>query len=69
MVWLRNLEIIGYKFWMCAEGQADSIVEDIENMVRSYVEKVYNMLQYDDGFNFFFQNMRLKIIWKIIRAN
>lgn len=23
-----------------AEGQSDSIVEDIENMVRSYVEKV-----------------------------
>lgn len=54
MVWLRYLEIIGYKFWMRAEGQADSIVEDIENMVRSYVEKVYNMLHYDVGFNFFF---------------
>lgn len=54
---------------MRAEGQADSIVEDIENMVRSYVEKVYNMLHYDVGFNFFFQNMRLKIIWNIIRVN
>lgn len=24
----------------CAEGQPDSIVQDIDNMVRSYVEKV-----------------------------
>lgn len=35
---------------MCAEGQPDSIVEDIENMVRNYVEKVYNMLHYDGEF-------------------
>ncbi|KAL7192427.1 hypothetical protein ACSBR2_024292 [Camellia fascicularis] len=25
------------------EGQSDTIVEDIENMVRSYVEKVQNL--------------------------
>ena len=30
-----------------AEGQPDSIVEDIDNMVRSYVEKVLLWLQED----------------------
>lgn len=26
--------------WIIAEGQSDSIVQDIENMVRAYIEKV-----------------------------
>lgn len=32
-----------FNFWTvycCEDGQSDSIVQDIENMVRSYIEKV-----------------------------
>lgn len=28
------------KVYSCADGQSDSIVKDIEDMVRSYIEKV-----------------------------
>jgi len=34
---------IQYLFWN-AEGQPDSIVQDIENMVRAYIEKVMHIL-------------------------
>jgi len=34
-------------YMFSAEGQPDSIVEDIDNMVRSYVEKVLLCLQED----------------------
>ena len=44
-----------------AEGQSDSIVEDIENMVRSYVEKVsYLTFWYLDGWYKLFST---KCIW------
>lgn len=31
-------------FFQNTEGQPDSIVQDIENMVRSYIEKVVSFL-------------------------
>ena len=43
---------------MCfiSEGQPESIVADIENMVRSYVEKVYVLL-----FEIFFMQIKEKV--------
>lgn len=47
---------IQYVLWN-AEGQPDSVVQDIENMVRSYIEKVIYIstiaivLSYDNNVN------------------
>jgi len=39
--WRYHLQHLSFMWpWLFAEGQPESIVQDIENMVRSYVEKV-----------------------------
>ena len=49
-----------------AEGQSDSIVEDIENMVRSYVEKVsYLTFWYLDGWYKLFSTKYIQLRLKV----
>lgn len=47
------MEIYGIMLSVIAEGQPDSIVQDIENMVRAFIEKViiliYNEIIKKDG--------------------
>lgn len=44
MTTITDESIFNGFFRVFVEGQPDSIVEDIENMVRSYVEKVRELL-------------------------
>ena len=50
---------------ICVEGQSDSVVQDIENMVRSYIEKVYWFLY--EAARLWIQLSFIIILWNILK--